>query len=99
MNLTKPFEIPELICAFQKMEEAELLFINKELVKIIKSKRKQKTTEQSRQFFPGDRVSWVSRRGITDYGRVEKVNRITLKVKRDDGSLWNVHISGVKKIV
>ena len=46
----------------------------------------------------GDKVEWDSKTGSTLRGKIQKINRKTIIVKTETGSLWKVSPSMLRKV-
>ena len=80
------------------LSEAELLEINRELIEVIKRKRRSASPEAGNNLSVGDQVSWTSRRGSFT-GTLEKINRKNGKVRLKGGfQIWTVPMSMLGKV-
>jgi hypothetical protein len=73
------------------MTEAQLIGLNKLVVKELNSRQTRKSEDFIRSLEVGDRVKWKSRRGLIDHGAVVKCHRTTAIVLRDGGGKVKVH--------
>jgi hypothetical protein len=88
-QVSRPVE--ELVIEWLGQQNREtLLAINQVIVQQLRAKRQQAAAK----FVPGNRVTWWSkRRGRQMRGTVERVNRVSINVRGEDGNSWLVSAS------
>jgi hypothetical protein len=83
--------------------EAELLALNKAVIAELNYRNTQRQVTLGAQYRPGDLIEWDSKYGNVVFGRVEVVNRKTIKVREQnaDGAdvprVWNVSPSLLRR--
>lgn len=83
------------------LTESELLALNAQVVKRVKSLRREEAATMGASLSVGDKVSFISRAkygGGLVYGTIYKVNRVKCKVRTTNGINWNVAISCLSRV-
>jgi hypothetical protein len=83
-----------------KLTRAELVALNRAIVRRIKVMDDFERFKANAAFYPGDRVSWKDKHGILHRGWVTRVNTKTISVQAEDdpeGS-WRVSATLLTKL-
>ena len=84
-------KLNEIITALTKLEENELVELNRAVVSQIKAQRNIESAMKRHLFSVGDRVKWSGRRGPSQ-GKIVKVNRKKAIVEVNFQN-WNVPLN------
>lgn len=76
--------------ALRHMSEADLRYLNHMVVERLKLLTQARSTVQLAQFAQGDRISFTTRDGTELHGTIVRLNKKTVSLRADDGSLWKV---------
>jgi len=76
--------------AIKRLDEEDLLFLNRLIVERLKLISQAKSTSLMASFTKGDRVSFQASDGRMLEGIVLRLNKKTVSVAADDGHQWNV---------
>ena len=78
------------IAAIKRLNEEDLLFLNRLIVERLKLISQAKSTSLMASFTRGDRVSFQAPDSRTIEGIILRLNKKTISVVTDDGHQWNV---------
>lgn len=92
------FDKNSAIEAVSKLNEEELLFLDRLIVERLKLISQAKSTVMMSNFHVGERVCFTACTGNLKRGVILKLNKKTASIKTDDGNLWNVAPALLKKI-
>jgi hypothetical protein len=84
--------------AIKRLNEEDLLFLNRLIVERLKLISQAKSTSLMASFTKGDRVGFQGPDGQVLEGIVMRLNKKTISVATDDGHQWNVS-PGLLRIV
>ena len=76
--------------AIKRLDEEDLLFLNRLIVERLKLISQARSTSQMAAFHIGDLVSFQTRDGREIRGVVLRLNKKTVSVDTSDGHRWNV---------
>jgi hypothetical protein len=76
--------------AIKRLNEEDLLFLNRLIVERIKLIRQARSTSLMASFTRGDRVGFQASDGRMLEGIVLRLNKKTVSIATDDGHQWNV---------
>ena len=76
--------------AIKRLNEEDLLFLNRLIVERLKLISQAKSTSLMASFTKGDRVGFQAPDGRMLEGIVLRLNKKTVSVATDDGNQWNV---------
>jgi hypothetical protein len=76
--------------AIKRLNEQDLLFLNRLIVERLKLISQAHTTTLMTSFIKGDRVGFQSPDGLMLEGIVLRLNKKTISVVADDNHQWNV---------
>ena len=86
----KIFDRLSAVEAIKRLNEEDLLFLNRMIVERIKLLAQARATTQMIRFTRGERVSFQDPDGCMQGGVVLRLNKKTVSVITDDGLQWNV---------
>lgn len=76
--------------AIKRLDEEDLLFLNRLIVERLKLISQARSTSQMGAFHIGDLVSFQTQDGQVIQGEVLRLNKKTVSIRTDDGQRWNV---------
>ncbi len=86
----KDIEIQRIEDFIKRLNEKDLVYINRLVVERLKLLSQQRSTTQMQQFNIGEKVSFFDNNGTQKKGKIQKLNKKTISVITDDNQRWNV---------
>jgi hypothetical protein len=86
----KIFDRASAVEAIKRLNEEDLLFLNRLIVERLKLISQARSTSLMASFTKGDRVGFQAPDGRALEGIVLRLNKKTVSVATDDGHQWNV---------